>query len=59
MKTFRVSSEQLRVLMAALEVYVEREQKLAEENGLAATADQELAEDMLDALEQGVSPLFA
>ena len=59
MKTLRFTAEQFRVLLAALEVYVAQEQRLADEQGLDATADQEVAEDMLDSLESGLSPLFS
>lgn len=57
MKRIAFTDTQFRVLLAALEVYVAREQKLADEQGLDATADQEVAEDMLDALEDGARML--
>lgn len=59
MKTYRFTDAQFRVLLSALEAYVAREQALADEQGLDATADQEVAEDMLDSLEEGLSPLFS
>lgn len=57
MKRIAFTDTQFRVLLAALEVYVAREQALADEQGLDATADQEVAEDMLDALEDGARML--
>jgi hypothetical protein len=59
MKTLSFTDEQFRVLLAALEVYVAQEQRLADDQGLDATADQEIGEDMLDTLEAGLSPLFS
>lgn len=58
MRTYRFNDEQFRILLAALEAYVAQEQKLADEQGMDATADQEVAEDMLDSLEQNLSPLY-
>lgn len=51
MKTLVLTDKQFRVMLAALEVYVAQEQKLADEQELDATADQEVAEDMLDDFE--------
>lgn len=57
MKRLSLTTAQFRVLLSALEVFVQHEQKLADEQGMEATADQEVAEDLLDAIEQGSSPL--
>lgn len=57
MKRIAFTDAQYRVLLAALEAFVAREQAIADEQGLDATADQEAAEDLLDALEEGTSPL--
>jgi hypothetical protein len=54
MRSLRLTFEQMRVVMAALERYVTEEQKLADEQGLEATADQETAEGILDMIEDGL-----
>lgn len=58
-KRIAFTDEQLRIVMAALELYVSREQQLAQEQGLDATADQSRAEEILDALEEGLPPAWA
>lgn len=57
MKRLSFTDTQFRVLLRALESYVKQEQRLADEQGLDVTADQEVAEDLLDAIEEGSSPL--
>lgn len=47
-----LTNEELRVVMAALEIYISREQENASEQGLDATADQETAEALLEQLER-------
>lgn len=59
MKRLNFTTAQFRILLSALEVFVQREQRLADEQGIDATADQEIAEDLLDAIEEGSSPLDA
>jgi hypothetical protein len=58
-KRIAFTDEQLRIVMAALELYVSREQQLAQEQGIDATADQSRAEEILDALEEGLPPAWA
>jgi hypothetical protein len=53
-----LSDEQLKVVMAALEVFISREQNIADEQGLAVTADQESAEALLESLEQVTAALW-
>ena len=59
MKTLRFTDEQFRVVLRALETFVSVEQRLADEQGLDSTADQEVVEDLLDAIEERRSPLDA
>lgn len=57
MKRLNFTDDQFRVVLRALETFVKQEQILADEQGMDTTADQEVAEDLLDAIEEGVSPL--
>lgn len=51
MKRLILNDQQFQIVLAALEAFVKREQALADEQELDATADQEVAEDLLDTLE--------
>lgn len=59
MKVLAFTDEQFRVVLRALETFVSVEQRLADEQGLDSTADQEVVEDLLDAIEERRSPLDA
>lgn len=56
MRRLSLTEDQLRVVMAALEDFISEEQISANEQGLEATADQEIAEAILDAIEEGTPP---
>lgn len=56
MRRLSLTEDQLRVVMAALEDFISEEQISANEQGLDATADQEIAEAILDAIEEGTPP---
>lgn len=59
MRLLALRDEQFKIVLRALETFVSAEQKLADEQGLDATADQEVAEEILDAIEERRSPLDA
>jgi len=54
MYRYSFTTTQLRVILRALEGFAKEEQRLADEQGLDATADQEIAEDLLDAMEENL-----
>lgn len=56
MRRLSLTEDQLRVVMAALEDFISEEQISANEQGLDATADQEIAEAILDTIEEGTPP---
>jgi hypothetical protein len=59
MRVLALRDEQFAIVLRALETFVTGEQKIADEQGLDVTADQEIAEEMLDAIEERRSPLDA
>lgn len=56
MRRLTFTEQQFKVVRRALEVFITQEQRLADEQGLEVTADQEVAEGILDAIEDGLSP---
>lgn len=59
MRVLALRDEQFAIVLRALETFVTGEQKIADEQGLDVTADQEIAEELLDAIEERRSPLDA
>ena len=59
MRVLALKDEQFAIVLRALETFVSSEQKIADEQGLDVTADQEIAEELLDAIEERRSPLDA
>lgn len=59
MRILALRDEQFQIVLRALETFVSAEQKIADEQGLDVTADQEIAEELLDAIEERRSPLDA
>lgn len=59
MRVLALKDEQFAIVLRALETFVTSEQKIADEQGLDVTADQEIAEELLDAIEERRSPLDA
>lgn len=59
MRVLALKDEQFSIVLRALETFVTSEQKIADEQGLDVTADQEIAEELLDAIEERRSPLDA
>jgi hypothetical protein len=53
-----LSDEEMRVVMAALEGYISKEQENASEQGLEVTADQETAEALLEQLEKSLPTMW-